>query len=156
MGAETLVLLPLEKRREDILPLAHHYLDKLHAEGRLRQPVRLCSKVERALVQRRYSANVGDLEHLLFRLALHESGPVISEETYARVAQDEDVSLIGGFGRLEEAERISIQEAVDAHHGDVKRAAELLGIDPQALRRRASKHGIEVGRRWRPAVEARH
>jgi DNA-binding NtrC family response regulator len=149
MEAETLVLLPLDKRREDILPLAHHYLEKLHVEGRLRQRLGLTADVQRALVARHYEANVGDLEHLLFRLALAETDDEISRTTYERVVPGTEPVLELGPRCLEESERVSIHQAVDEHDGDVHRAARALGIDPQALRRKASKHGIEVGRRWR-------
>jgi DNA-binding NtrC family response regulator len=150
MDAETFVLLPLHKRPEDILPLAQHYLHKLYVDRRLIRPLQLSAAVERALLIQNYVANVGDLHHLLFRLALAEPGETISQATYERITASPEVALDAQASEFRDTLRASIQRALDDHAGDVKRAAEALGLDPQALRREAAKHHIEVGRRWRP------
>jgi transcriptional regulator with GAF, ATPase, and Fis domain len=63
---------PLRERREDILPLARHFLQKLRHENEL--PI-LDAPVRDYLLRRDYPGNVRDLRQLVARITFRHVGP---------------------------------------------------------------------------------
>lgn len=139
----------LNRRRDDILPLAGHFLEKNYRQKKLRRRLALSKDVEEALLYRDYDASVGDLKNLIWRLAIAESGDEISIETYEEVVGRSEIPRGSTLDRkLDSAEKALIIDVISDCKGNVEDAAQVLGIDPQALRRRAKKYGISVGRNW--------
>ncbi|GIX21590.1 MAG: type 4 fimbriae expression regulatory protein PilR [Gammaproteobacteria bacterium] len=140
---------PLRERREDIPLLATRILETIGAKQG--QSYTLSDAALAALQQHRFPGNVRELENILERAAALCEGNLI---------RPEDLGLNGGLAaapppgrteegdlplddRLEEEERRTILEALEATRWNKTRAAERLGISFRQLRYRIKKLGIE-------------
>jgi transcriptional regulator with GAF, ATPase, and Fis domain len=159
MATWTCRLPALRERREDILPLARHFLRKIHPD---QDPPDLDFAVRDYLVSRDYPGNVRELRQLITRIAQRHvgGGPItagdISEEdrpVAAALAQNDwrdDAfrlairrALCSGI-RLraisDAAVETAIQIAMEEEGATLHRAAERLGVTDRALQmRRASR-----------------
>jgi transcriptional regulator with GAF, ATPase, and Fis domain len=66
-----ITLPPLRERKEDIIPLVHHYLKEGQKDEK---PYRLDNQVEEYLLERDYPGNVRDLKNLVLRMKARSSG----------------------------------------------------------------------------------
>ncbi|HKU62286.1 MAG TPA: sigma-54 dependent transcriptional regulator [Gemmatimonadales bacterium] len=131
---------PLRDRREDLGPLAVHFLRRYAA--RYRKPIaELEPEAISALEAHPWPGNVRELDHTLERAVLMATGPRL------RAA---DLGLRGSTGAaarledlpLEEVERVLIRKALERHGGNVSQAAKALGLSRSALYRRLQHHGL--------------
>jgi DNA-binding NtrC family response regulator len=130
---------PLRDRREDIRPLAEHFLRRYAA--RYRKPLAgFEPEALEALQTHAWPGNVRELDHALERAALMARGPHVGAA---------DLGLRGGGGGarledlpLEEVERVLIRKALERHGGNVSQAASALGLSRSALYRRLQHHGL--------------
>jgi DNA-binding NtrC family response regulator len=139
-----LVLPPLRERREDILPLAHHLLDRIGAA------VRPSEQAEALMQTYDWPGNVRELLNVLRRAALFADGPEIDAALMRRMlaasvfghasgATASDVQLPSS---LAEVERAHIQRVLMQMDGNVTRAASALGIDRRTLQRKLKSFGL--------------
>lgn len=139
---------PLDRRPEDILPLAWHFLKTLQGEGR--GAGRLGPDAEEALLRHTWGGNVRELQNRLRRAVLTCTGEAIGradldldrEETPAPAAS-------GPYSTADAIERRKIEQALLQAQGVVSRAAQDLGLSRQALYRRMDRLGITLERRPR-------
>ena len=123
---------PLSDRKDDVLPLAEHFLGS--------DPRRLEEEAKTALLAHDWPGNVRELENRIQRALALASGPTIGEADLGFTspsAASEDVPL----------ERTQIESALKGAAGSVSRAAETLGMSRQALYRRMERLGIVMERR---------
>jgi DNA-binding NtrC family response regulator len=129
----------LRERRDDIVPLAEHFLHR-HA-GRYRKPLAgFEPEAIGVLESHPWPGNVRELDHTLERAVLMAQG------TRVRAA---DLGLRGAGGTarledlpLEEVEGVLIRKALERHGGNVSQAAKALGLSRSALYRRLQHHGL--------------
>ncbi|MGH8289500.1 MAG: sigma-54-dependent transcriptional regulator [Steroidobacteraceae bacterium] len=119
----------LSRRREDILPLARHFL------GGDRE---LSPEAERALMRHAWPGNVRELQNVIRRASLLSTTPAISPDALGLPAPEE-MDLTGEPA----LDRASIERALERAGGVVARAARDLGLSRQALYRRIEKLGIK-------------
>jgi DNA-binding NtrC family response regulator len=124
-----LELPPLSRRREDILPLARHFL----AGGRELSP-----QAERALVRHSWPGNVRELQNVIRRASLLSSAPAIGPDALGLPALEQ--ADLAGEPALD---RAAIEHALQRVGGVVAHAARDLGLSRQALYRRMEKLGIK-------------
>ena len=124
-----LELPPLSRRREDILPLARHFL------GTERE---LAPGAERALVRHSWPGNVRELQNVIRRACLLAATPAIGAEALGLPAAEQ--SDLSGEPAVD---RASIESALQRAGGVVAHAARDLGLSRQALYRRMEKLGIK-------------
>jgi DNA-binding NtrC family response regulator len=131
---------PLRERHEDILPLANHYL--AHFRGRYQKAVTGFDRAaEQALLSHVWPGNVRELGHAIERGMLMTSGTQMSardlglQSAPAPAASADDMTL-------DQAERLFIQKVLARHGGDVRKAADQLGMSRSALYRRLQQHGL--------------
>jgi DNA-binding NtrC family response regulator len=124
-----LELPPLFRRREDILPLARHFL----ADGR-----DLSAEAERALLRHAWPGNVRELQNVIRRACLLSPTPVIAAEALGLPPSEQ--SELTGEPVLD---RASIERALQRAGGVVAHAARDLGLSRQALYRRMEKLGVQ-------------
>ena len=121
----------LSRRREDILPLARHFLE----EGRA-----LSAEAEHALLQHPWPGNVRELRNVIRRACLLSSPPVIGTQALNLPAPEP--------ARMQEQEppidRSTVEQALQRADGVVSRAARDLGLSRQALYRRMEKLGLKT------------
>jgi len=133
-----IVIPPLRERREDIPPLAAHFLSRFARRYRKDvsgfQPAAI-----KAMLEHPWNGNVRELEHAVERAVLMTGATQIARadlalETPAQ-ATIEDMSI-------EEVESLLIRKALARFDGNVSRAAELLGLSRSALYRRIQRYSL--------------
>jgi two-component system NtrC family response regulator len=90
---------PLRDRREDILPLAHHFL-AFHSTDAGR-PLMLSPEAEEALLSHRWPGNVRELENVIERAVVMSGQETLMPEAFAfdDDATDEDLVQVAGIAR---------------------------------------------------------
>jgi len=141
---------PLRERREDIPLLAGYFLNEFtSAYGR--KPKELTPEVYALLQEYHWPGNVRELKNLMERIVIMNPQVRIDARHIPlnlnrRAAADR---AAGGFASLQEvresAEREYILKKLDETHGNVSRAAELLGLERSNLYRKMKALGIGPG-----------
>jgi DNA-binding NtrC family response regulator len=132
---------PLRERREDIEPLAAHYL--AHYAARYRKPLTgFDPAATAAMMGHRWPGNVRELAHSIERAVLmaDRSSTQIAARHLGLIPQRAGDPLEPLS--LEDAERAFIEKVLARHGGDVRLAAEQLGMSRSALYRRLQQYGI--------------
>ena len=130
----------LRERRDDILPLAGHYLARF--SERYRRPLEGFDRSARqALDSHLWPGNVRELGHAIERAVLMAKGREITaadlglQTPAGAQPTSEEMSL-------DQAEKIFIQKVLARHGGDVRKAADQLGMSRSALYRRLQHFGL--------------
>ena len=135
---------PLRERRQDIVPLAKHFLDEVcAAEGR--PALTLSDGAAELLTRYAWPGNVRELRNLMERAAVLVPGPEVTAEDLLvwlenGGSREESAGL---RGEIERREAEAVRRALDAAHWNVTQAAATLGIDRTNLHRKMRKYGIE-------------
>jgi DNA-binding NtrC family response regulator len=134
---------PLRDRRGDIDPLARHFL-AIHA-ARYRKPLTTFeTDAIAAMHAHAWPGNVRELGHAVERAVL--MADPASTSIAARHLHLPDTAHADPAPRdaesLEEAERAFIEKVLARHNGDVRLAAEQLGMSRSALYRRLQQYGV--------------
>ena len=135
---------PLRERREDILPLAHHYLAHYAAQyGRHARP--LSAAAVQALQDDDWHGNVRALRHACERAVILGGESRLDVADFhlgAAPSASPPPTAAASGNRLEHVEREAVAEAMRAAQGNVSEAARRLGVSRAALYRRLDKHGL--------------
>jgi DNA-binding NtrC family response regulator len=130
----------LRERRDDIVPLAGHYLARF--SERYRRPLEGFDRSARqALDAHLWPGNVRELGHAIERAVLMAKGREITaadlglQTPAGAQPASEEMSL-------DQAEKIFIQKVLARHGGDVRKAADQLGMSRSALYRRLQHFGL--------------
>lgn len=134
---------PLRDRREDILPLARHFLGK-QAKRYDRDLDGFSPSAEDALMQHGWPGNVRELQHSVERSVLMARGSRIEASDLGLRRREEGAAAMDEL-TLDEAERVLIEKALERYQGNVSKAAEALGLSRSALYRRLQRHDIDAG-----------
>lgn len=158
----------LRDRVEDIIPLAHHFMELFNAElGRDCQG--LAPEVVRAFRAYSWPGNVRELRNTIERVMILEEAKVIRPE----FLPDNIRKLAGGapvataaagnanhgstpvFPTLEALEKAHILRALEVTNQNVSRAADLLGISRHTVLRKLERYGRTSSSRDAASREAR-
>ncbi|MEW6366853.1 MAG: sigma-54 dependent transcriptional regulator [Acidobacteriota bacterium] len=141
----TVSLPPLRDRREDILPLANHFLAKYQQPGKSIQG--LSPDACRYLLAYHWPGNVRELESSLQRAVTLAKNSILTEEDFAVEGMDRAAEPAAPAHPLNlairEAERRYLQEVLQSVGGQRKRAAEILGISRKTLWKKLKLLGME-------------
>ena len=138
---------PLRDRGEDILLLAHHFLDRF-AKKYARSALALDVSAVEALHAHRWPGNVRELQHAMERAVLLCRGDAISAADLGLAASAGPVTKVPGAApaagtwNLEHNERELIRRALEACAGNVIEAARMLGLSRSGLYRRLQRYGL--------------
>jgi len=133
---------PLRERREDILPLAEHFLEQ-HCARYRRTLDGFSSSARDALMQHSWPGNVRELDHIVERAVLMAGGGVVTAfDLGLQPGREPGVASRIDEMSLEEVERLLIKKALARFGGNANRAAEALGLSRSALYRRLQKYGL--------------
>jgi DNA-binding NtrC family response regulator len=131
---------PLRERREDVAPLAHHFLRQQAARYRKRidgfEPAAM-----QAMRAYAWPGNVRELEHAVERAVLMAGATTIKAADLGLRGDDEPSTRLEDLS-LEEVEVLLIKKALARADGNVSRAADALGLSRSALYRRLEKYGL--------------
>jgi DNA-binding NtrC family response regulator len=134
---------PLRERPQDIEPLALHFL--AHYATRYRKPLTsFDAEARTAMASHRWPGNVRELAHSVERAVLmaDASATAVSARHLGLHAQRGGGSTAVQALSLEEAERVFIEKVLARHGGDVRMAAQQLGMSRSALYRRLQQYGV--------------
>jgi DNA-binding NtrC family response regulator len=150
----TVELPPLRSRREDIPPLATHFLRRYSEENNL--PLRtLAPEALRALVDYDWPGNVRELENVIERGVVLSSAPVIGADllpghltgrsySSSLLEHNPDASL---FDIIEDIERRIIIEKLERSNWNQTEAAEQFRIPLSTLNQKIKRLNIEIRKR---------
>jgi DNA-binding NtrC family response regulator len=133
---------PLRDRREDIPLLAQHFIDKFaHELGR--DAVSISNDALKIILDWHWPGNVRELENAIERAFIACHGESLSERDFSFLRQlRPELDLVQELN-LREIEKRAIEAAIRRTDGNIKRAAEILGIDRSTLYDRIKRHGIQ-------------
>ncbi len=148
---------PLRERPEDVLPLAEHFLKRSGQERGLK----FSTATKKALQGFGWPGNVRELENAVVRAGVCataeaiEPGDLPPEISGARTFTADLEGGLDWWGQvmgicgeegdlLAAGEKILVERALQESGGNVKRAAEILGITRAALRTRVERYGLAL------------
>jgi len=145
-----IVLPPLRERREDLVPLAEHFLTEIaRAQGK---PLPALGKgVAAALREHGWPGNVRELRNKLEMASiLRRGGRIEVHDLFPGLRTGEGAGKAGIAGWVlpvdgvhwEEVERHLLEQAMERTRGNVTRAARLLGLSRATLRYRLQKYDL--------------
>ncbi len=140
---------PLRERKEDIPLLAKHFLREF-SQTYNRRPKELSEDAVDALVRYTWPGNVRELRNLIERVVImNPSVPKLERKHLPNLIYREGGRRsLGEFSSLHEGrasfERDYILKKLDESHGNVARAAEVLGLERSHLYRKMKTLGIPV------------
>ena len=145
LSAYCIEIPPLRKRKEDILPLADHFL-KIHAKRNGKEIDSLDHALSMRLLKCRFPGNVRELESKIITAVIQEEGN--------RLTLSSARSLFGnprpikersqGLITMSEVERSHILNVLDEVNGNQSLAAEVLGIGLRTLNRKIQIYRGEI------------
>jgi len=131
---------PLRERREDIAPLAHHFL-RQHTQRYRKAVAGFEPAALRALMEHGWPGNVRELDHAIERAVLMAQTDTLRATDLALRVPGDGPKAMDEMS-LEQVEAVLIRKALARHDGNVSRAAEALGLSRSALYRRLQRHGL--------------
>ncbi len=130
----------LRERREDIAPLASHFLRE-HTQRYRKRIDTLAPATIQSLLAHQWPGNVRELDHVIERAVLMCKADTIQPDDLGlRAARNELVSL--DDLSLEEVEAVLIRKTLARCGGNARQAAEILGLSRSAFYRRLEKYKI--------------
>jgi len=129
---------PLRERREDVVPLARHFVEANAAYG----AKRLSPAALAALEGYTWPGNVRELEHVIERAVILSKGEEIGPEDLPSEVVGAPAPTPAAGGSLETVERQHIVTTLRQVGGHRGKAAALLGIDPKTLYRKILAYAI--------------
>jgi len=154
----TLVLPPLRERKEDLLPIAQHFLDEIAVARRGGPRKSLSQTAKRLLSDHDWPGNVRELRNAMEQAEVLAVGSVIGPESLPKEIRDKaardssalvytqpsdsSVSTRSQNPLLKELEGRVIIETLSKLGNNTTAAAKRLGISKASLYRKLKKHGI--------------
>jgi two-component system, NtrC family, response regulator AtoC len=138
-----LTIPPVRERREDILPLARHFLSE--ANSTFHKAVkRLATEAESLLLAYAWPGNVRELKNLIERLVILSTGDTIEADQlpvpFSAAADGPLAEEVSSQPRtLEAIERAYILKVLRQVNGNKSEAAKILGITRQTLRKKLTE-----------------
>jgi DNA-binding NtrC family response regulator len=139
---------PLRERREDVLPLARHFLAYYTAQAG--RPITLSPEAERALLGYFWPGNVRELENVIERSVVMSGAEILTPDAFALEGNIESSSeneepansneTLQAY--LDRAAVSRIRAALDAAKGNRAIAATTLGVDRTTLYRLMKRLGL--------------
>jgi two-component system response regulator AtoC len=138
----TINLPPLKDRREDILPLAEHFLKK-YSEENNRGIINLAPEVIEFMLHYAWPGNVRELENIV------EHGVILSKNntiTLAELPSDIIQPISTEEKTIEAVTRNHILKVLEETKGNISKAAEILGIRRMTLYNKLKKYSLTVNK----------
>jgi DNA-binding NtrC family response regulator len=131
---------PLRDRRDDIMPLASHFL-RQHIQRYRKQIAGFDETARERLIQHSFPGNVRELDHVIERAVLMTRGSQIKAADLGLATGRDDSRGVEDMS-LEEVEAFLIKKALARNDGNARKAAEALGLSRSAFYRRLQHYGL--------------
>ncbi len=143
---------PLRERREDILPIAHHYAE-LYAHKYGKQAKPFSDSARTALIEYAWPGNVRALRHAIGRATILSTNDSLEpgdlQLSYESPASA-SVAVIPTVLNLDQMERATIEKSLRKHAFNISHAAKELGLTRASLYRRYCRRTIKSGFQRQP------
>ena len=132
---------PLRERKEDIAPLAKHFL-AVYTKKYHKEKMRLNETTLNKLHGYNWPGNIRELQHAIERAVIMASSPLLAPEDFllkedGTLGNNQSESL-----NIEAMEKTAIQNAVRKAGGNLTQAAKELGFGRSTLYRKMTKYGL--------------
>jgi len=131
---------PLRERREDIPPLAAHFL-RQRAQRYRKSVSGFEPSALQLLREHSWPGNVRELDHAVERAVLMAQGNAAKASDLGLRAESDSTQRLEDMS-LEEVERYLIKKTLTRCDGNAMKAAEVLGLSRSAFYRRLEKYGL--------------
>ncbi|HID93890.1 MAG TPA: sigma-54-dependent Fis family transcriptional regulator [bacterium (Candidatus Stahlbacteria)] len=139
LNVVTIVIPPLRERREDIIPLALHFLKKYTSE--CKKPVEdITKEAKDVLLRYSWPGNIRELENAIERAVVLTRSNLIIPEDLPIIVKDTEKELPL---RLDEVEKHHIERVLKLTNYNISQAASLLGIHRNTLREKIKKLNLQ-------------
>lgn len=142
---------PLRERKEDILPLARHFIETFNTEFH-KNVKEISEKAREFLVRYDWPGNVRELKNVIERAMILENEDIlllehlpielVSGNMPAAVPSAIGINIPKEGMSLEKVEEELVKQALAVAGGNQSKAADLLGVQRDAFRRRMKKFGL--------------
>jgi DNA-binding NtrC family response regulator len=164
ISAHTLHIPSLRERREDIIPLAEHFVE-LTSKSMLRTSPELSRELSHALIAYDFPGNVREMINMVHNAVTHNRTEILALEDFPGLLPGEAgprdlIRKVGNnqfalhgvfhdFPTIEEVEVLLVEEAISLSRGNRSVAARMLGVSRPTLQKRleliAGKHAGAEG-----------
>ncbi len=142
---------PLRERREDVFPLAWHFLRICN--HKFNQSKRLSREIIQTMETYHWPGNVRELQNVIERLILTTEGEDLKPEhlplsVYQKPSEEQSMVQVKGFLPLDQAREIVERQLISqalALRGTTREAARLLGVNHSTVVRKIKRYGIQTG-----------
>jgi len=144
-------ILPLRERKEDIIPLAMHHIERFNKEFK-KNVTGISPEASQLLLNYAWHGNARELRNVIERIFILENTEIIQAEhlppevisfaTEASPGNGSSLDMPPQGLSLKDVERDLISKALDKVDGNQTKAAKLLGISRDALRYKMQKFGL--------------
>ncbi|HEU0008300.1 MAG TPA: sigma-54 dependent transcriptional regulator [Verrucomicrobiae bacterium] len=131
---------PLRERREDVAPLAAHFL-RQHAQRYRKSVNGLEPSALQILQEHGWPGNIRELDHAIERAVLMAQGQQVKAADLGLRGGGENAPRLEEMS-LEEVERHLIKKTLARCDGNAMKAADALGLSRSAFYRRLEKYGL--------------
>ena len=147
---------PLRERKDDIPPLANHFLKK-YSEELNKNILKISPEALQVLFNYEYPGNVRELQNIIERAVALESSQELTVHNLSSYLSEQPLLKKGPIDIeipnegidlekiVEDLERSLLLKALDKTKGIKKKAAELLHINFRSMRYRLEKYGLNHG-----------
>lgn len=139
-----IVLPPLRDRKEDILPLIHHFTD-IYCKKYFKSKIEWSAKAIKKIEGYNFPGNVRELQYIIERAIIMVEKEILDENDIVFSPIESVISQghLANESKLSAIEKQTILRVIEKNNGNITNAAKELGITRTALYRRLSKYEIE-------------
>lgn len=139
---------PLRERKEDILPLAKHFLQEMNRRNGYNKV--FSPEAARSMREYRWPGNVRELRNIVERMVIITDGDIISADSYflnTASGADRDSQLLADIGTplkeaMREMERKYLEKCLEKCDGKVGQLAKMLHVHPSGLYRKLADYHL--------------
>lgn len=137
---------PLRERKEDIIPLAEYFLQKMCEENH-KELKKLSSEAKNQLANYGWPGNIRELANIIERTVVLDSNTIIDpinlyidKSCNNPESQNQTSTAFAPGMTLQELEKKMIIETLQANQNNRTKTAEVLGISPRTLRNKLKEY----------------
>jgi DNA-binding NtrC family response regulator len=130
---------PLRDRREDIVPIAMHFMN-MYRDRYRKEVENISSDAIDLLMRYPWPGNVRELDHSIQRAVLMTPAESIRPEDLGLTTESTTMGI--DSMSLDEVEALLVQKALQRANGNVSHAAKALGLSRAALYRRIERYNL--------------
>lgn len=140
----SILLPPLRKRREDIVPLAEHFLNVFSTQMG-RPGLRFSTAARDYLVRHEWRGNVRDMRNRVERAVILTTGEEVSVDALLATRFDQGAAITTLDLAMDSAQQEYLSRLMNECEWNVTMAARVAGVTREGLSRMISKYGLNDG-----------